>query len=190
MHKLILASGSSFKQELLARLDLPFEAINADIDERAYHDEDLVALAQTLACAKAQALRQAHPDAAILGCDQVIGLDGQALHKPGNHDKACAQLMRLQGRTHDLICAIALSMPTGHVSQAHVHYRMHMRALTPQQIDRYVRQDEPFWCAGSYKIEARGVRLFHKMEGDDYTAIVGLPLTRVMDVLEEAGLLP
>ena len=190
MPNLILASGSAFKRQLMARLDVPFEAIDADIDERAHHHTAPLELARALARAKALALRSTHPEAAILGCDQVISLGSEVLHKPGDHARACAQLRRLQGRTHDLICAICLSMPTGELFEAHAHYLMDMRPLSDVQIERYVSQDEPFGCAGSYKIEQNGVRLFRAMRGDDYTAIVGLPLTRVMDVLEDAGLLP
>jgi len=187
MSKLILASGSRFKQQQMARLDIEFESIPADIDESALPGEAPDVLAMRLAREKARELRAAHPDALILGGDQVISLDGEQLHKPRTAANARAQLAKLQGKTHDLFCAVALDLPDGRVIERMVHYQMQMRPLTEAAIARYVARDNPVDSAGSYVLEEGGVALFKSMRGDDYTAIIGLPLTSVYDMLEEAG---
>lgn len=183
--RLILASGSRFKQQELARLGLPFDAIDADIDESALPDEPVDALATRLAIAKARAIAAQHPEAHVLGADQVVSLEGKQLHKPRTHERAIAQLTELQGKIHDIHCAVALVTPTRTLTRL-VHARMKMRALTLEQITRYVHEDDVLHSAGSYTIEAGGIRLFHAMTCDDYTAIIGLPLTRVLDLLDEA----
>lgn len=190
MTRLILASGSRYKRQQLARLDVPFEAIDADIDESSLPGEAPDALASRLAEAKARALASAHPGAFILGGDQVISVDGEQLHKPGSVERARAQLARLQGRAHDLYCAVALLTPAGEAWHEMVHFEMHMRPLDADAIARYVERDAPLDCAGSYVLEAGGVQLFSSMRGDDYTAIIGLPLTRVHSLLLRAGLAP
>jgi septum formation protein len=187
MPTLILASGSSYKRALMARLGLPFEALAPDADETPRPGEAPDACAARLALAKAKILAARRPDAFVIGCDQVIALDGLQLHKPGSQDACIAQLERLQGRAHDLICAIALVTPDGRELAAQVRYAMHMRPLSRAAIEAYVREDMPLDCAGSYKLEDGGIRLFASMVGDDYTAIIGLPLTRVWALLEQAG---
>ena len=184
--RLILASGSRFKQQELARLALRFEAMDADIDEIALPGEAPDTLATRLAVAKARAIATLHPEAYVIGADQVVSLNGEQLHKPRTRERAIAQLTELQGKTHDIHCAVALVTPTQSLTRL-VHARMTMRALTRAQIERYVREDDVLFSAGSYTIEAGGIRLFHAMECDDYSAIIGLPLTRVLDLLDEAG---
>lgn len=186
--RLILASGSTYKIELFSRLGLPFEAINADIDETPVPDEAPQTLATRLAAQKAQALTEAHPDAYILGCDQVIAQGDQIFHKPRTEEGCFKQLNQLQGKTHELICAIALYAPgaPAKLLQASAIYEMHMRPLSEQAIRAYIKADMPLDCAGSYKLEAAGIKLFNAMRGDDHTAIIGLPLTRVIDLLLEA----
>ncbi|RAL21684.1 septum formation protein Maf [Lujinxingia litoralis] len=186
-HKLILATESRYKIELLERLSLPFEAIAAQVDERRLEGESPAAMATRLADAKAKRLQQSHPDAFVLGADQVIALGDTIFQKPGNEERACEQLMQLQGRTHHLITAIALRPPAGAPLHAQVAFEMVMRPLTETQVRAYVHQDLPVHCAGSYRIEAAGIRLFEAARGDDFTAIIGLPLTRVWSLLEQAG---
>jgi len=183
----VLASGSTYKQSLMARLGYPFTIDPADIDETPGADEAPRAIAERLALEKARHVALRHPDALVLGCDQVIALDGAQLHKPRTRERAIEQLLMLQGHTHDLFCAIALVSPDGSARAATVHYAMTMRPMTRELIERYVHEDEPLDCAGSYKLEQGGVRLFSSMRGDDYTAIVGLPLTRVHALLDEVG---
>ncbi len=185
---LILASGSRYRREQLARLDVPFTVDPADIDERAVEAPSLGELAVELARQKAQVVAARHPEAWVLGGDQIIALDGEELHKPGSVERACAQLARLQGRTHELLCAVALVGPGGRARAELVRVEMDMRPLTDAEITRYVARDSPLDCAGSYMLEQGGVQLFDAMRGDDYTAIVGLPLTRVRAMLQWAGL--
>lgn len=183
--RLILASGSRFKQQELARLGIAFEALDANIDESARPDEAPDALATRLAVAKARAIATLHPDAHVLGADQVVSLDGEQLHKPRTRERAIEQLTILQGKTHDIHCAVALVTPSRTLTRL-VHASMKMRALTRAEIERYVLEDDVLHSAGSYTIEAGGIRLFHAMACDDYTAVIGLPLTRVLDLLHEA----
>lgn len=189
MPHLILASGSRYKREQLARLELPFEAINADIDESSPPEEAPADAAMRLARGKALALREAHPHAYILGGDQVVSLEGVQLHKPVEAALAREQLLALQGRVHQLDCAVALVTPRGEVFEALCSFEMEMRPLTSGEISRYVALDDVLGSAGSYAIESRGIQLFRSMRGDDYTAIIGLPLTRVRRLLEESGFL-
>jgi septum formation protein len=187
MSKLILASGSSYKRALMARLGLPFESITSDADETPAPGETPAACAARLALSKARVVQSSHPDAWIIGCDQIIALDGEQLHKPVTFEAAVGQLTRMQGRSHDLICAVALVGPGGVALEDVACFEMHMRRLSPAAVEAYVREDMPLDCAGSYKLEQGGIRLFSSMRGDDYTAIVGLPLTRVWALLERAG---
>lgn len=184
---LILASGSSYKRELLARLGLSFESIGAQLDERPLAHESPADTAQRLARQKAQQVAQAHPAAWVLGADQVIALGERRFSKPETPARARAQLAALSGQTHQLFSAVALRTPDGALHEDLAAYQMQMRALTAAQIAQYIAEDRPLDCAGSYRIEAGGVRLFRAMRGDDYTAIIGLPLTRVHALLERAG---
>lgn len=181
--QLILASGSSYKQVLMERLGVLFEVIPADIDETPLDGEEPKACAIRLADQKAAKIAKLYPHAWVVGCDQVIALDGMQLHKPGSVQAAITQLSALQGHTHDLFCSVSLHTPHGTQNET-VHYSMDMRPLTMEAITRYVAQDQPLDCAGSYTLEAHGIQLFSSMRGDDYTAIVGLPLTRVHTLLE------
>lgn len=185
--RLVLASGSSYKQALLGRLGVGFEAVAADIDEAPADGESPRQTARRLARAKAEALAADHPDAWILGADQVIALGDRRFSKPGSAEAARRQLAELAGQTHDLLTAVALRRPDGEVFEAMAAYRMTMRPLGDEAIAAYVAEDQPTDCAGSYKVERGGVRLFESMAGDDYTAIIGLPLTRVQTLLERAG---
>lgn len=184
---LILASGSAYKRELLRRLSLRFRAVDADIDERARPDETPAQTASRLALSKALRVQRDEPEAWIIGADQVVHLDGHRCHKPRDAARAFAQLRRLAGHTHELLTAVTVLSPAGRSDSALVRYQMQMRQLTDVQIRAYLAEDEPYECAGSYKIESAGIKLFRRIAGDDYTAIVGLPLTRVWHLLETTG---
>ena len=185
--QLILASGSAYKKSLLARLPLHFEAVDADIDETRQEGESPDWMARRLAEAKAATVASQFPEAFVLGCDQVIALGDQCFSKPGTAEKAVEQLMALQGNTHRLITSICLIAPGAPPRHSEVPFQMVMRPLSRAAIEAYVAEDEPFDCAGSYKIEAGGIRLFETTRGDDPTAIEGLPLTRVWTLLLQAG---
>lgn len=180
--KLVLASSSPYRRELLQRLGHAFESVAPDVDEMPRPGEPATELAVRLARAKAEAVRARHPDAWVVGSDQVAALGDDLLHKPGTASAACEQLRRLSGRTHQLVTAVCVVAPTGVAEDVVVH-DMRMRALTDAEIEHYVATDEPLDCAGAYRIEAAGIGLFESLRGDDYTAIVGLPLTTVRRLL-------
>ena len=188
MPAVILASTSPYRRQLLERLGVPFAAIAPACDEEALKRPDLTprALAESLARAKADSLVPGHPLAAIIGGDQVATIDGRILGKPGTAAKAAEQLALLAGRTHELITAIVVR----HGAQAHAHTdvtRLTMRRLDRAQIERYVAADRPLDCAGSYKLECRGVALFERIESDDHSAITGLPLIALTRILTGLG---
>ncbi len=190
MTRLVLASTSPWRGELLTRLGVPFDQLDPELDEAPFKGEGLRPrdLVITLAEAKARALEAAAPGALILGADQVVAIDGDVLGKPGSEDRALAQLRRMAGRTHELITGVVLlDTRTGEVHRRVDVHRMTMRALPDAALRDYVRRDDPLACAGSYKVESLGVALFEKMEGDDWTAIVGLPLSVVVTMLAAAG---
>lgn len=185
---LVLASSSRYRKELLARLGLPFAAEKPDCDEDAYKSRGLSPeqLAETLALAKARSLAGRFPGATILGSDQVAAIDGKILDKPGTAEKAVEQLMLLSGREHRLITAVALLVGERLLQHTDVT-RLSMRRLTPAQIERYVALDEPLDCAGSYRLESRGIALFSRIDSADHTAIVGLPLIALTGMLAGLG---
>lgn len=156
--------------------------------ERALLPCSLEDLARGLALAKARSLAPRCPDALILGADQLAELDGELLHKPGSEENARAQLQRLAGRTHRLVTAVTMLRAGDQHAETLVDvHHLTMRALTDEEIARYVQRDQPLDCAGSYKIEALGIALFERIDGADFTAIVGLPLVAVVTLLGRFG---
>jgi septum formation protein len=186
--KLVLASTSRYRRELLARLGVPFEARAPLCDEEALKVPGLApeALAARLALAKAESLRDAEPGAAIIGSDQIAAIDGTILGKPGSAARAEEQLSRLAGRTHALVTAVAVVHPGGVLAHLDVT-RLTMRPLGAEALARYVAADAPLDCAGSYRLEALGVALFSRIESADHTAIVGLPLMALTEMLASLG---
>lgn len=184
---LILASTSIYRRELLDRLGLPYQALPHRVDERqeapAGGSPEEIALHLAVAKAKSLADGTAH----VLASDQLVDLDGAVLGKPGSAAAAIEQLRRMSGRTHRLLTAVALAHPDGRVETALDLCRLTMRALEDEEIERYVRVDQPVDCAGSYKIERLGIALFSRIEGEDFTAITGLPLITVARLLRQAG---
>lgn len=188
MTPVILASTSPYRRELLDRLGIAYAAQAPACDEEALKDPSLApqALAERLAEAKALSLAAAHPDAAIIGSDQVCALDTRILGKPGTAERAREQLAAMSGRPHRLITAVAVA----HRGQVHRHTAiatLRMRALTADEIARYVERDRPLDCAGSYKLERAGIALFDAIDCDDHTAITGLPLLAVCAMLRRCG---
>lgn len=186
--RLVLASTSPFRKALLQRLGLPFATAAPDVDETPLTDETAPELVLRLAQAKAQAVAAHHPNALIIGSDQVAALDDQILGKPGGHDKAAQQLRMAAGRTlrfHIGLCL--LNSATGRAQVDVVPYAVKFRALSDEQIENYLRLDEPYGCAGSFRSERLGFVLFESMQGDDPNALIGLPLIRLVQMLEEEG---
>lgn len=185
--ELILASTSKYRQELLYRLAYNFKAQAPLIDEEKEKDPSLApqALAEKLAFLKAQSLKGANK--VVIGGDQLVSFDGRIIGKSHTPEKAVAQLLSMQGKTHELITAICVFDGDRAIPYTDIT-RMHMRKMTQAEIERYVGLDNPIDCAGSYKIEKHGISLFEKIESQDFTAIQGLPLIELRKILENCGL--
>jgi septum formation protein len=183
---IVLASTSRYRRALLEAAGIAHVAVAPRFDEDhtlALAPEEMVV---AFARAKAESLSADHPDAVIVGSDQIPELAGRILTKPGDAAHAHAQLTALSGRTHRLLTAVALHARGRTESRLVVHH-MRMRQLTAAQIDEYVARDRPFDCAGSYRVEAAGALLFEAMDGPDHTAIVGLPLTALAALCASFG---
>ncbi len=191
MPELILASTSRYRRELLQRLRLPFSVVAPEVDETPQPGEAPAALARRLALAKAEAVAARHPAAVVIGSDQVADLDGEPIGKPGTHERAVAQLQRMRGRRVTFQTALAVVRHDRGFSAADlaaVHVRF--RALADAEIERYLRLEQPYDCAGSAKCETLGIALLEAIDSDDPTALVGLPLIRTAAMLRAAGLDP
>jgi septum formation protein len=189
--RLILASTSRYRRELLERLRLPFEAIAPDVDETPQPGEAPAALAQRLALAKAQAVALKHPDAVVIGSDQVADLDGTSIGKPGTHERAVAQLRSMRGRSVVFHTAVAvLRNDRAFAGAACVPVTVKVRHLADAEIEHYLRTEPPYDCAGSAKAETLGIALLDAIESDDPTALIGLPLIRTCALLRAAGIDP
>lgn len=189
MPQLVLASTSPYRRQLLERLQVPFSCAAPGVDEQSekVSGQPPMVIAQRLARAKAEAVFARLPDAIVVGSDQVATLDGAILDKPGTADRAIAQLRSLRGREHRLVTAVAIRHPGGLAEFVDVT-RLCMRDLDDGEIDRYVAADQPLDCAGSYKIEGLGISLFAAIDGEDQTAIMGLPLLALCAELRQLGL--
>ncbi len=181
---LILASSSVYRRSLLERLRIPFTTASPDTDESGRAGETPRDTALRLALAKARALAPLHPNALIIGSDQVADLNGQPLGKPGDHDNAVVQLRAMRGQTvifHTAVCL--LDAATDRHQLETVPSAVHLRDLSDVQIDNYLRLEQPYDCAGSAKIECLGVALVHRIDSDDPTALIGLPLITLVSML-------
>lgn len=188
---LILASTSPYRRELLRRLRLPFEAVSPQVDEAALTHERPRDLALRLALAKAGAVAARHPAAVVVGSDQVAELDGEAIGKPGNHERAVRQLRRMSGRRVAFHTAVAVVRHDAGFEQARLAtVQVAFRVLADDEIERYLRAEQPYDCAGSAKSETLGIALLEAIDSDDPTALVGLPLIRTCELLRLAGLDP
>ena len=189
--RLILASTSRYRRELLERLRLPFTVVAPRVDEVAAPGEAPVALARRLALAKANEVAAREPDAVVIGSDQVAELDGAALGKPGTHERAVQQLRSMRGRAVRFHTAVAVARAsTGFAQQDLVTVTVRFRQLGDTEIEHYLRLEQPYDCAGSAKCETLGIVLAEAIESDDPTALVGLPLIRTSALLRAAGLDP
>jgi septum formation protein len=190
-HRLILASTSAFRRDLLARLGLPFETRSPDIDETPKPGETAPELAARLAELKARAVAAQEPNALVIGSDQVAVLDGEFLGKPGNHAKAFAQLSRASGKSITFFTGLCLiHSDSGRAQVAVEPFQVHLRSLNASQITAYLNREKPYQCAGSLKSEGLGIVLCERLEGHDPTALIGLPLIRLFNMLENEGMSP
>lgn len=186
--KLILASTSPYRRELLQRLGVTFRCEPPHVDEDDLKAAGLAPrdLASRLALAKAAAVSAREPTAVVIGSDQVCAIEGTRLSKPGSREAAVAQLQRLAGRTHELHTAVSVLGPASRQTAVD-STRLRMRPLSLPQIERYVDRDRPYDCVGAYKLECAGITLFEAIESEDHTAITGLPLIAVVRMLGELG---
>jgi septum formation protein len=181
---LILASTSRYRRELLQRLGLPFEVIPPLVDESGLLSESVLERAQRLALAKARAVSLQRPDATVIGSDQVAHCQGRTLDKPGNAEHCRAQLRLLSASSATFHSAVALlpahnAPPIEFVGTTTVYFR----ALSGEEIERYIAVERPFDCAGSFRSEVLGISLFERVECEDPTALIGLPLIRLAAAL-------
>jgi septum formation protein len=187
--QLVLASTSVYRRQLLERLRLPFAVIASQVDETALPHETPESLARRLALAKAQAVAAQHPECLVIGSDQVADLNGQALGKPETHARAVAQLQRMRGQTVIFQTAVAVvCLATGFAQTELAPVKVQFRDLSDDQIETYLLTEKPYDCAGSAKSEGLGIALLARIDNDDPTALVGLPLIRTCHLLEAAGL--
>jgi septum formation protein len=186
---LVLGSTSRYRRELLTRLRLPFEVVAPEVDETPFPHETPAVLAQRLALAKARAVASKRPEAWVIGSDQVADLHGEALGKPGTHERAVAQLQRMSGQTVLFQTALAVvCAQTGFEASELVTVKVVFRDLDEGSIERYLQAEQPYDCAGSAKSEGLGIALLERIENDDPTALVGLPLIHTTRLLRQAGL--
>ncbi|MGM9427993.1 Maf family nucleotide pyrophosphatase [Hydrogenophaga sp. MI9] len=184
----ILGSTSRYRRELLSRLRLTFDTASPDVDETPQAGETPQALALRLALAKARDVARRFPEAVVIGSDQVADLDGEPLGKPGTHERAVAQLQRMRGKTVVFQTAVAVvCQATGFEQIDLAPVRVVFRDLDDGEIERYLRAEQPYDCAGSAKSEGLGIALLARIDNDDPSALVGLPLIRTCQMLRAAG---
>lgn len=189
MRRLVLASTSPFRQELLTRLGLPFQTSGPHVEESRHPGESAHEMVMRLSEAKARAVAMRFPDSLIIGSDQCAVRDGEILGKPGNRERAIEQLRAASGRTvvfHTGLCLY--DSGNGDVRTADITTTVHFRDLNLRQIEAYVDREQPFGCAGSFKSEGLGIALFERLEEEDPSALIGLPLIRLTGMLAETGI--
>ena len=187
--QLVLASTSSYRYELLQRLRHPFVAAAPGVDERPNGGETPSGLAARLAHAKAHAVRPEFPSALIIGCDQTAAVEGTLLGKPGDHAGAVRQLRLMRGKPVFFFTALCLlNARTSHVQQHTATDIVRMGQFSDAQIDRYLEAERPYDCTGSARIEGLGITLVEKLEGEDPTSLIGLPLLALCRMLRSQGL--
>ena len=187
--RLILGSSSRYRRELLQRLRLPFDVHAPDVDETPLPGEAPANLAGRLALAKARAVAALYPDAVVIGADQVTDLNGLPLGKPCTHERAVAQLRQLRGQSVVFQTAVAVACAaTGFEQMLLAPVRVQFRDLADAEIEAYLPAEQPYDCAGSAKSEGLGIALLERIDNDDPSALVGLPLIRTCALLRAAGM--
>ena len=187
--RLVLASTSPYRKELLQRLGIAFEVAAPHADERPLSGEDAAGTAARLAQLKAQSVRAAHRDALIIGSDQVATSGGRILGKPGDHATAARQLRSVSGKSADFHTAVVLlDAANGSVQSKVIPCRVFFRPMDDKRIENYLQREKPYDCAGSAKVEGLGIALIARIETEDPTSLIGLPLIALAEMLERAGL--
>ena len=186
---LILGSTSPFRAEILQKLCISFDTAAPDINESPLANESPSELVERLSVCKAKKVAETHPAALIVGSDQVACVDQQILGKPHTHENAIEQLRFLSGKIVSFHTGLCLfNSESGNTQSTVEVFKVYFRALTDDQIERYLRNEKPYNCAGSFKSEALGISLFKKLEGDDPNTLIGLPLIRLVEFLSNEGL--
>jgi len=186
---LVLASTSPFRRAVLEKLGLPFEVVSPAVDETPRPGESPAALVERLAIAKAQAVARERDTDLVIGSDQMAVIDDMILGKPGTHERAVEQLRHASGRRVTFLTGLALVDAAGGETQSEVvPFHVHFRELSDSMIENYLRREQPYDCAGSFKSEALGIVLFERLEGEDPNTLIGLPLIRLVRMLEKAGM--
>lgn len=187
--QIILASSSPYRQALLRRLGVYFDAISPKIDEKPLKNEQPDQLALRLALEKATKIADLYPNSLIIGSDQVALLGEQIVGKPGSHEKAVKQLKQASGQKMKFLTSVCLFNSGNRQHQLEiVPYTVYFRDLDDDTIEHYLKKEQPYNCAGAFKSESLGIALIEKMEGDDPTALIGLPLIRLCQMLAEEGI--
>ena len=186
--KLVLGSSSPFRKDLLERLMVPFETANPDIDESPLDNESPIELVERLAIEKAKAVAKDYPAALVIGSDQVALHGDEIVGKPHTHERAIEQLKTASGNEIKLYTGLALlNSETGSLQSEVIPFTVHFKTLSEQVIESYLRKEKPYNCAGSVKSEGLGIALLERFEGDDPNALIGLPLIRLVAMLENEG---
>lgn len=188
--KLLLASSSRYRRQLLEQLRIPFEHASPDIDETPLTDETPRAYVERLAIEKARALKSGYPQHWIIGSDQTCVIKEEIVGKSGNRDNAIKQLQACSGTAVTFYTGLALISPEGDVFSLVEPFTVRFRSLSTEEIEHYVDLERPFDCAGSFKVEGLGIQLFEALEGRDYNSLIGLPLIGLNDLMQQAGVSP
>ena len=187
--RLILGSTSRYRRELLERLQIPFDVVSPEVDESPRPGEQPRALAERLALAKAHAVAENFPQAIVIGSDQVADLNGLPLGKPGKHERAVVQLRQMRGQSVIFQTAVAVvCLESGFEQCSLAAVKVTFRDLLDDEIETYLRAEQPYDCAGSAKSEGLGIALLSSIESDDPTALIGLPLMRTCNLIRAAGI--
>ena len=191
MKSIILASTSPYRQQLLKKLGLPFLAVAPNVDESAVLNESAEALVTRLAHAKAHAISKQYQQHLIIGSDQVCVIDGQIMGKPLNYDKAFQQLKKASDHKVTFYTGLCLlDSSTGSYQVQCELFNVYFRSLSDKEIESYLRKEEPYQCAGSFKSEGLGIVLFDRLEGRDPNTLIGLPLILLLEMLRHHGYSP
>jgi septum formation protein len=187
--KLILASSSQYRKILLRRFGIPFDCQSPEIDETAQDNESPYDLTGRLAAQKAETVSKEHPQAIVIGSDQIAVFDGQIIGKPGTYQAALEQLISLSGRTVEFLTAVSVQIRQSDFAEQYIDCtRVCFRSLQPIEIKRYLSTEKPYDCAGSFKAESLGIALSESITSEDPTALIGLPLIQTAAILRRAGL--
>ena len=184
--KLILASTSPFRKAILDKLGIDFDTASPETDETALDNETPQQLVERLSIAKAKAIADKEDDALVIGSDQISVIDGEVIGKPHTHENAVKQLQNASGKTITFYTGLCLyNSATQQYQSDVVPFNVVFRELSDQQIENYLQKEKPYNCAGSFKSEALGIVLFEKLEGEDPNTLMGLPLIRLVKMLEQ-----